>query len=145
MWQRRYGDLCGTINAIAEKESKKENEAGAKGSITVKCDNGRTTTYTFGGDKKAYTLDGGSSTPYTGSGFDSSQVKPEKEDDTNRVFPKITPDGHGDVVTGGDLDGTDDTGKFYGGIMGGRTSSTRIRAAPVRLTRYVSRLIPIPQ
>ena len=104
-----------------KNKQKKGKEAGAKGSITVKCDNGRTTTYTFGGDKKANTLDGGSPHPYTGGGFDSSQVKPEKVDDTNRVVPKITADGHGDVVARSGPDGTDDTGRFYGGIMGDRT------------------------
>ena len=59
-------------------------------------------------------------TPYTGGGFNSSLVKPEKDNDTARLLPDVAPDGLGGSVRRGDPDASDDTGKFYGGIMGGR-------------------------
>jgi len=58
-------------------------------------------------------------TPYTGGRMLPPGYTPPSDDDTPRMTFKITNDGMGDVTWKVDPDSPADTGRFYGGIMGG--------------------------
>ncbi len=70
------------------------------------------------GKKPKQGLDDMSPTPYTGSGhWDTGQKI--KENDTGQVLPDADLDGLDGRVWRSDPDTVDDSGQFYGGIMGG--------------------------
>lgn len=63
--------------------------------------------------------DDGNPTPYTGRFGTTGLPTPEKANDTGRVLPDADLGGFGGNVWRADIDHTDDTGRFYGGIMSG--------------------------
>jgi hypothetical protein len=68
--------------------------------------------------KKSQEVDDSNPTPYTGGGFSSSGLKPEKENDTGRVLPDADLEGFDGAVWTANPETADDSGRFYGGIKG---------------------------